>query len=103
MTPSASKLTTSSATQHQTPKVPAVVKIVYSTCSVHAAENEDVVDQALSSEEAKLGNFRLAPSGCVLPTWTRRGLPESLRESAGDLEGGASDIAVMAERGGMQG
>ncbi|KAL5504035.1 hypothetical protein ACEPAH_8108 [Sanghuangporus vaninii] len=60
-------------------KFPAVEKIVYSTCSVHAAENEDVVSQALASDEAKNGNFFLADRGEVLPTWPRRGLPERMR------------------------
>jgi hypothetical protein len=75
MTPSAVTLTTTSVFYL---KVPAVVKIVYSTCSIHAAENEDVVDQALRSEEAQTGNFRLAPRECALPTWTRRGIQEHL-------------------------
>ncbi|EJD06767.1 S-adenosyl-L-methionine-dependent methyltransferase [Fomitiporia mediterranea MF3/22] len=56
-------------------KFPAVTKIVYSTCSVHAVENEDVVSQALASDEAKEGHFVLASRNEVLPTWPRRGLP----------------------------
>lgn len=61
--------------------VPAVKKIVYSTCSIHAAENEDVVCQALSSYEAQTGNFVLAERKDVLPTWERRGVPENMARS----------------------
>lgn len=49
---------------------------MYSTCSVHVAENENVVRQALSSEEAASGQFILAPRSQVLPSWDRRGLPD---------------------------
>ncbi|KAF8969257.1 S-adenosyl-L-methionine-dependent methyltransferase [Flammula alnicola] len=57
---------------------PNVKKIVYSTCSIHATENERVVGNALDSEEAKSGSFRLAPQNEVLPTWPRRGYPDEL-------------------------
>lgn len=59
-------------------------KIVYSTCSIHAIENEGVVKHVLTSEECELGNFRLAPQNEVLPSWSRRGLPEEL-DSLGNL------------------
>ncbi|EIW84228.1 williams-Beuren syndrome critical region protein 20 copy A [Coniophora puteana RWD-64-598 SS2] len=59
-------------------KFPAAQKIVYSTCSIHAEENERVVQHALSSEEAKVAGFTLAPSTSVLPSWNRRGLPEEM-------------------------
>ena len=58
--------------------VPSLQKLVYSTCSVYSAENEDVVLQALSSDEARSGNFRLARKEDVLPSWPRRGLPERM-------------------------
>ncbi|KAJ3990152.1 S-adenosyl-L-methionine-dependent methyltransferase [Lentinula detonsa] len=54
-------------------KFPAVQRIVYSTCSVHAVEDEHVVRAALKSDEALSGHFKLAPQSQVLPQWKRRG------------------------------
>jgi 25S rRNA (cytosine2278-C5)-methyltransferase len=54
--------------------VPSVKRIVYSTCSIHATENEHVVREALLCEEASRFGFRLAPHTQVLPQWPRRGL-----------------------------
>ncbi|KAH9966239.1 S-adenosyl-L-methionine-dependent methyltransferase [Lactifluus volemus] len=62
-------------------KYPAVVKIVYSTCSVHPEENEQVVYAALQSAEAAAGGFKLAPRAEVLPEWSRRGQPGFLDDS----------------------
>ncbi|KAL4066705.1 S-adenosyl-L-methionine-dependent methyltransferase [Scleroderma citrinum] len=59
-------------------KFPTVQKIVYSTCSVHAIENERVVSQALKTEEAIKGCFKLAPRTQILPTWHRRGREEDM-------------------------
>lgn len=64
-------------------RFPNVKKIVYSTCSIHATENERVVRNALNSEEAQVGKFKLAPQNEVLPTWPRRGYPEEM-DSPGD-------------------
>ncbi|KAF8656783.1 hypothetical protein AX16_002335 [Volvariella volvacea WC 439] len=58
-------------------KFPRVEKIVYSTCSIHAAENEHVVRAALGCEEAR-GRFVLAPRDQVIPTWERRGLDDEM-------------------------
>jgi hypothetical protein len=58
--------------------VPRIEKIVYSTCSIHPEENEQVVAAALRSTEAIAGGFRLAPRSAVLPEWPRRGQPGNL-------------------------
>ena len=59
--------------------------IVYSTCSVHRQENEDVVEKILSQ----------APEGFVLakalPSWPHRGLPEA-----------PASIAPLVVRAGLQ-
>jgi 16S rRNA C967 or C1407 C5-methylase (RsmB/RsmF family) len=46
--------------------VPSIERVVYSTCSVHAIENEMVVMKTLK----EFPDFTLET---VLPTWTRRG------------------------------
>jgi 25S rRNA (cytosine2278-C5)-methyltransferase len=58
-------------------KFPSVEKIVYSTCSIHATENEHVGFAALRSKEAIKGGFTLAPRTEMIPTWPRRGLEEA--------------------------
>lgn len=46
---------------------PKAKKIVYSTCSVHPEENEEVIDEVL----ADIGDaYRLVPVKQLLPTWT---------------------------------
>jgi putative methyltransferase len=49
-------------------KFPKVQKIVYSTCSKHVQENEDVVNFVLENSK----KFELEEK--VLPSWERRGL-----------------------------
>ncbi|GHJ87754.1 hypothetical protein NliqN6_4156 [Naganishia liquefaciens] len=61
-------------------KFPAVQRIVYSTCSVHKEEDEDVVMNALGSSEAADYGWALAPRAQTLPTWERRGLPEHMNQ-----------------------
>ncbi|KAJ1561837.1 putative 28S rRNA (cytosine-C(5))-methyltransferase, partial [Cladochytrium tenue] len=50
-------------------RFPSVRRVVYSTCSRHREENEDVVARALAAQD----RFRLC--GDVLPAWHRRGMP----------------------------
>lgn len=54
---------------------PALQRFTYSTCSVHEEENEAVVLKALDSDEARSGDWHLAPRADVLPTWPERGHP----------------------------
>ncbi|KAJ2785047.1 hypothetical protein H4R18_000755 [Coemansia javaensis] len=51
-------------------RFPGVQRVSYSTCSVHAEENEAVVARVLRSQ----AEFSLAPRDQVIPTWPRRGL-----------------------------
>jgi hypothetical protein len=50
--------------------VPAVERVVYSTCSIHQRENEDVIESILPHANAL--NFYLATP---FPEWPHRGLP----------------------------
>ncbi|KAJ9107949.1 hypothetical protein QFC19_002692 [Naganishia cerealis] len=59
-------------------KFPAATRIVYSTCSVHKEEDEEVVMHALECPEARDHGWELAPRSEVLPSWDRRGLPDHL-------------------------
>src|SRR5690606_13213667 len=52
---------------------PRVRRVVYSTCSVHREENEDVVAAVLASGDVAR-RFRVAH---VLPQWPRRGLGDA--------------------------
>ncbi|KAG9088280.1 hypothetical protein FRC06_002114 [Ceratobasidium sp. 370] len=56
-------------------QVPAVTRIVYSTCSVHVEENEAVVRGVLEDRGMCESGFKLAPRSQVLSHWVRRGLP----------------------------
>ncbi|KAG8832406.1 hypothetical protein FRC17_001387 [Serendipita sp. 399] len=55
-------------------KFPSLQRLVYSTCSIHATENEHVVLQALGSEEALDKKFRVESRENMIPSWPRRGL-----------------------------
>ncbi|PVG04355.1 S-adenosyl-L-methionine-dependent methyltransferase [Serendipita vermifera] len=77
-------------------KFPALQRLVYSTCSIHTIENEQVVLRALESEEARVGNFELATREQVIPTWHRRG---TLIEGMDDTTIADSLIRCLPEDG----
>ncbi len=52
---------------------PHAQRVVYSTCSVHREENEDVVARILEARP----DFELAP--CWSDKWTMRGLDDNMR------------------------
>ncbi|KAF9580885.1 hypothetical protein BGW38_002290 [Lunasporangiospora selenospora] len=59
---------------------PKAQKITYSTCSIHAEENEHVVTTLLKNHWPE---WKLTPRSKVLPTWHRRGYPQDV----GDIPG----------------
>jgi putative methyltransferase len=71
--------------------VTSVKKIVYSTCSIHPEEDEQVVMKALASKEAKAKGWTLAPRSQVLPKWHRRGRPSEM----GDKEGMSGHVMYL--------
>ncbi|KAI9275408.1 S-adenosyl-L-methionine-dependent methyltransferase [Sporodiniella umbellata] len=58
-------------------KFPKAKRVVYSTCSIHAQENEHVVKTILENNP----EFELATRDSVLPTWERRGIPEEIEDN----------------------
>lgn len=58
---------------------PAARKVVYSTCSVHAEENEQVVVDLLKDPEVQAMGWTMAPREHVLPAWERRGWEQEFR------------------------
>ncbi|KAK9371081.1 S-adenosyl-L-methionine-dependent methyltransferase [Lipomyces kononenkoae] len=62
--------------KHALTRFPNATRVVYSTCSVHAEENEDVVRKLLMDPEiAKLG-WKAMGRENVIPSWHRRGRQE---------------------------
>ncbi|KAI9766903.1 MAG: hypothetical protein M1840_006200 [Geoglossum simile] len=77
-------------------RFPSVRKVVYSTCSIHAEENEHVVVRALNSDVAKHMGWRVLrreEQVAGLREWSIRG---SLNACKG-LEGGSGVTEVVAE------
>lgn len=58
---------------------PNAKKVVYSTCSIHAEENERVVIDLLNDTQVKRGGWRVANRSRVVPMWPRRGLVEEFQ------------------------
>ncbi|WVQ74949.1 hypothetical protein IAR50_004557 [Cryptococcus sp. DSM 104548] len=75
-------------------KFPSATRIVYSTCSIHAEEDERVVMSALQSGIAKERGWGLAKRAGVIPSWERRGRPE---ETGGNKDLAESVIRCLPE------
>lgn len=69
---------------------PDAKRLVYSTCSIHAEENERVVIDLLLDEDVKRAGWKVASRDSVIPSWPKRGLVEEFkqvfRDSASDEE-----------------
>lgn len=74
---------------------PVAKKIVYSTCSIHAEENERVVIDLLLDKAVQEWGWRVAPRSEVIPFWPRRGKVEEFEEVF--REGAAHDPQELAE------
>lgn len=61
---------------------PNAKRVVYSTCSVHAEENERVVVDLLRDPGVQSRGWRLASRATVLPKWERRGWAHEFSDSA---------------------
>ncbi|CCG20470.1 hypothetical protein CORT_0A00790 [Candida orthopsilosis Co 90-125] len=61
-------------------------KVVYSTCSIHAEENERVVIDLLSDPQVQAQGWKLASREEVLPTWERRGIESEFVALSRDAE-----------------
>lgn len=85
---------------------PNAKKVVYSTCSIHAEENERVVVDLLLDEEIKQMGWQLAPREVVVPNWPRRGWSQEFTALSSDdilvedLAGGCVR-AIAKEDGGI--
>jgi putative methyltransferase len=92
---------------------PAATKVTYSTCSIHAEENESVVVRALSSRIARERGWKIMRREHQvegMKNWARRGDPEASREALegkGDLIKASvlpsadvlADACIRCERG----
>lgn len=90
---------------------PNAKKVVYSTCSIHAQENERVVIDLINDGQVKAAGWRVANRSRVIPSWPRRGLVEEFKgfpnpeqlaggciRSLPKVDGGIGFFAVLFER-----
>lgn len=80
---------------------PAATRVTYSTCSIHAIENESVVSRVLASDVARHRGWRVMrryeqPEG--LKVWRHRGVGEdSGKIGSTDSSGGVPPVNLSAE------
>lgn len=60
--------------------MPNAKKIVYSTCSIHAEENERVVIDLLLDRKVQEWGWQVAPRDEIIPNWPRRGKIEEFEQ-----------------------
>ncbi|SCU88581.1 LADA_0E10990g1_1 [Lachancea dasiensis] len=71
---------------------PSAKKLVYSTCSVHAEENERIVIDLLLDSKVKEWGWRVRKRAGVIPAWPRRGFLNEFEEVFRDKQE-AQDLA----------
>ncbi|CCF59741.1 hypothetical protein KAFR_0H03310 [Kazachstania africana CBS 2517] len=74
---------------------PKAKRIVYSTCSIHAEENERVALDLLLDEKVKQWGWKIAKRESVIPQWPRRGFVSEFQEIFRDKT--ASECQEMAD------
>lgn len=71
-------------------------KVVYSTCSIHNIENEEVVQKLLLDSQVAAEGWQLAPKIRVLPLWERRGDPNGFSDFPENQRAALADGVVRA-------
>lgn len=78
-------------------KLPSARRVVYSTCSVHAEENEQVVADLLQDSDVQRQGWKLAPRSKVIPTWERRGISAEFEEKMPRAKFTVGDCEALAD------
>lgn len=76
-------------------------KVIYSTCSIHAQEDEKVVVDLLLNQDIQDAGWRLAKRSEIIPKWERRGLVEEFKsfENPEELAGGCIRVLPKVDGG----
>lgn len=88
-------------------RFPKAQRITYSTCSIYAEENEQVVVKALNSEDAKTHSWRLMPRDqqvLGMKGWQIRGDPECCKDAETiDNMDRIAEACIRCEKGTREG